>query len=185
MSSVQLVITTEDIPTISRSLTDVGLSVLLNKRYEKKADVALLPADVLLARDRASAYLTKREWIFDEFLIDTLSNSKDGSVYIDLRPRVNFAALAMSYYSTNSAEPRRLGFGDIVSYRSWLKMPEKQVRSAPRDTHAIYNALITLLSRDGKLIKTDRGHVLVMAAAFEKFLTRQLKMPHSRLDGLM
>lgn len=177
--------TAEDRWSVMAAVAQGGLSVIYNKRYTSPDEVRPVSPEGLGSFDRVSAYLTRRDWIFGRLFIDQLRNSVDGSTYYDLRPRVNFSAISLSYYSRNTKDASQLGFGDVTSYSSWLRMPEMEVVRAPSDTGPTYRRLIKGLSGGGALIKQQRGQVLVMKAALQKFLAGSHRMPHPWLDDLV
>jgi hypothetical protein len=162
-------------------IRNVGLFAYSNERYDSQ-DILHYDLDKLNIAKRASLYLTKSDWNFGELKIDRRINSTDHSIYFDLKPRVNFSAISLSFYLKDSAANRCLGWGEMDSYRSWLTYPGNELVPAPSDTTRTFNALVGEFRAGGKQFIGPNGRVVVMKAALTYYRDENYRIPLSWLE---
>ena len=183
MPSVELVLHPDDRAALSQEIDRLGLHVLHNRRYPSP-DVRPESPEALLLLDRASVYLTKSEWIFDPLRVDRRTNTVDGTIYYDLKPRVNFAALSLSFYLAEVEVKHRLGWGELDFYPTWLSGRDLEIRKSSPDVGTAYRTLLRNLQNGGQQFKGPNGRVVVMRAALSRYLERGYLMPHAWLEAI-
>lgn len=124
---------------------DSGLQVRLDEPQQEPRPCMLTRADAAVIKGGVF-FLFRPEWVFGPLQIRPISSGYYAGQY-HISPRVNYAAITVSFHGERMDQGRRRLGGAIVScHRDWLEMPAKVVHVPPPDVKVWFKRIVAHLS---------------------------------------